>query len=341
MTVPASVLEAFGFVGHRFEPVSGGLINATFAIRGEQGPPVAALQRLHPAFDAEVNVDIDAITSHLAEQGFPTPRLLHTQAGQRFHLDQGHVWRALSWLEGVCYSKGPEPALAREGARLVGRFHRALHGLDYTFVFSRPGVHDTQAHLEKLRLARCSADDPLIADAELLRERIGQKSQELPEMPALPMRICHGDLKISNLLFDETGKGLCLIDLDTMARQTIAYELGDALRSWANPAGEDTSSPTIDAEIVAATAAGYADGSQGLLGAEEIDSVIVGLETICLELAARFCVDIFEDSYFGWDRERFPSRRAHNLKRARGQLALCESVSQNRSELVELWRRAF
>jgi hypothetical protein len=55
--------------------------------------------------------------------------------------------------------------------------------------------------------------------------------------------------------------------------------------------------------------------------------------TVCVELAARFCVDAVEDRYFGWDSERFSSRREHNLVRARGQLALARSVIADRDAL--------
>ena len=223
----------------------------------------------------------------------------------------------------------------------MGRFHRALDSFDYEFVFSRSGVHDTKAHLAKLRAASTGVSNALVNEAYALRTEILQQVQVLPPMPALPLRICHGDLKISNLLFDESGEGLCLIDLDTMGMQTIAYELGDALRSWGNRAGEDTSQPSIDSEIVLAAAQGYAEGSAGLLSAIETDSVITGLETICLELAARFCVDAFEDSYFGWDAERYSSRREHNIERARGQLCLSRNVAARRSDLGKLWASAF
>ncbi len=341
MPVPASVLDAFGFTSLKVDAVSGGLINATYAVKGDDGIPVAALQRLHPAFSAEVNLDIDAITTYLASKNFLTPRLLRTGEGQAYFEEEGQVWRALSWLQGVCHSRVSTPALAQEGALLVGRFHQALVGLEHDFVFTRPGVHDTKAHLEKLRLATSVDEDALLGDASSLRESILAGSGMLPPMPPLPMRICHGDLKISNLLFDEEGRGLCLVDLDTMGMQTIAYELGDALRSWGNPAGEDMSTPCIDTEIVAAAAKGYAAGSAGLLQQIEIDSVIVGLETICLELAARFCVDAFEDRYFGWDSSRFASRRAHNIERAKGQLALGRSVADRREQLTALWQAAF
>jgi hypothetical protein len=72
---------------------------------------------------------------------------------------------------------------------------------------------------------------------------------------------------------------------------------------------------------------------------EELASVVLGLETVCVELAARFCVDFFEDRYFGWDPARFSSRRAHNLVRAHGQLALSRSVREHRDEALAVMLR--
>ena len=65
--------------------------------------------------------------------------------------------------------------------------------------------------------------------------------------------------------------------------------------------------------------------------AEEREAIVGGVERIALELASRFCRDVFEDSYFGWSAARFPSRRAHNLFRARGQLSLAVSVRDQRA----------
>ena len=79
------------------------------------------------------------------------------------------------------------------------------------------------------------------------------------------------------------------------------------------------------------------DTEGGLLTAAEWRSLIPGLQTICLELSARFCVDVFRDEYFGWDTERFPSRRAHNLVRARGQLSLSRAVAAERKALEQVF----
>ncbi|MCP4449804.1 MAG: aminoglycoside phosphotransferase family protein [Myxococcales bacterium] len=340
MSVPSPVLDAFGFAAARVEAVSGGLINQTYCIKGDDGHSIAALQCLHPIFGAEVNTDIEAITDVLAAAGMVTPRLIRTRTGDACVNHGGDIWRSISWVEGRCFSKIPNAALARSAAELVGRFHLALDGLDYDFRFARSGVHDTDAHFTKLR----AADDqsfPEASEACALREQIFAQAESLPALPSVPTLICHGDLKISNLLFDANGQGLCLIDLDTIGHQTMAYELGDALRSWANLGGEDLPNPRIDADIVKAVAVGYAAGAQGLGSTEEIASVITGLETICLELAARFCVDFYEDSYFGWDATRFENRRAHNAARAKSQLALCQSVASRRDELQSMWSRAF
>src|SRR5262249_31776697 len=108
---------------------------------------------------------------------------------------------------------------------------------------------------------------------------------------------------------------------------------------WCNPLGEDVAATRLDLGVFAAAVEGYAAG--GALGADEAASLVPGIETIALELAARFCVDVFEDRYFGWDPGRFPSRRAHSRVPAAGQLALARAVAQARGEAEALLRRAF
>jgi hypothetical protein len=136
-------------------------------------------------------------------------------------------------------------------------------------------------------------------------------------------------------------RALCLIDLDTLSRMTIAYEMGDALRSWCNPAGEDTTDTSFDLGRFGAAVRGYAAGLGGLLTRPEIDALAGGLETVCVELAARFCVDAFEDRYFGWNPDRFTSRRHHNIVRARGQLVLARAVAAQRAAARQLVSAAF
>jgi len=116
----------------------------------------------------------------------------------------------------------------------------------------------------------------------------------------------------------------------------MAFELGDAMRSWCNPRGEDAGSVTFDLAIFAAAIRGFRAVADDLVSPDERRSIVFGLETVCFELAARFCVDVFDDSYFGWDPSRFASRREHNLVRARGQYVLGTAVRAARADALDL-----
>lgn len=338
--VPAAVREAWGWRDAEVRTLSGGLINATHVVRRD-GEPIAVVQRLHPIFGAEVNLDLERVTAHLAGHGLATPRLIRTRGGDAWIVDDGKVWRALTWVDGVAHHAVPSVAHARAGGELVGRFHRAVDDLDHAYAFARAGVHDTAAHLGKLRdrlaaaAAHPAAHDPALIE---LGHAIVAAAAALPVLDReLPRRHSHGDLKISNLLFTAAGPpaGVALVDLDTLGRQTLAFELGDAMRSWCNPRGEDAGAIAFDLALFAAAMGGWAEVVGGLVGAAERRSVVDGLETACVELAARFAVDGFDDSYFGWDPARFPSRRAHNLVRARGQLALAAAVHAARADALD------
>lgn len=330
--VPAEVAHAWGWQPEELAPLTGGLINTTYAVSAA-GRPIAVLQRLHPVFGAEVNLDLDAITAHLAAHGLVTPRLIRTLAGRAWHTHDGRTWRALTWVDGVTVHRVPDPAWAAAGGALVGQFHRAVADLRHDYAFARAGVHDTPAHLARLAAHVAAGGD---AEAVELGREILARAADLPAMPDVPRRHCHGDLKISNLLFAEPLRGVCLLDLDTLGLSTMAFELGDAMRSWCNPHGEDAGGIRFDLAIFAAAIGGFRAVADDLLAAAERTSIVVGLETVCFELAARFAVDVFRDDYFGWDAARFPSRRAHNLVRARGQLVLGQAVRAARDEAMAI-----
>ncbi len=312
-------------------PLADGLINDTWAV-GE--PPVAVLQRLHRIFAPEVNLDIDAVTAHLHARGILTPRPLRTVDGDLWHIDaDGACWRALSWVPGRTVHQLTEPRLAREAGALVGRWHAATADLDRRFVFSRPGAHDTPMHMARLTAAvDAHPAHRLRADVADLADKILRAWSRWPGRLDLPTRIGHGDLKISNLRFDEDGRGLCLLDLDTMGQLPLAVELGDAWRSWCNPQGEDVADASLAPELFEAAARGYL--AQNPVPEGERADLVDGIERISLELAARFAADALHESYFGWNEGVAATRGQHNLLRARGQASLAASVARQRPELL-------
>lgn len=314
------------------ETADAGLINRTL-LAGD--PPRFVVQRVSPIFAPPVHDDIEAVTSHLASVGMVTPRIVRTDTGELWAPDaEGGVWRVLTFVPGRTVHRLTDPAIAVEAGALVARFHLATDSLEWAYHHVRPGAHDTVGHMQRLGAVFASAQEALGVDVsdeilELWRSWSGPLD--------LPARHAHGDLKISNLRFDSNGEGVCLLDLDTLSLQSIDVELGDALRSWCNPVGEDDVDTRFDKELYAAAMHGYQ--SVRPLPIAERSGVVSGAERIALELASRFCRDVREDCYFGWNASRFPSRKEHNLFRARGQLALARSIRAQRGSLEAVLRR--
>ncbi len=337
--MPLVVLDAYGLHDADLTPITSGWINETLLV--ERGPTRFVLQRLHPVFSGDVNQDIDVITRHLGRRGVLTPRIVPTHGGELWVAAE-RPWRMLTFVEGETLETLETLARARSAGAIVGRFHRALSDLEHTFAFTRPGAHDTVAHLAKLRAVSQNSQvaDPAVPLARPLAEAILAYPRP-PTAQDLPTRIIHGDLKATNLLFVGSD-AVAILDLDTIAHGTIAVDLGDALRSWCNAAGESSPDARFDRETFEAAMAGYASSVQGWVTAEEVRAVVAATETIALELAARFATDVYEDRYFGFDPTRYPSRRAHNLARAEAQLALARSIGEQRHELLAfvdaLWR---
>lgn len=327
--------------GGAARPLSGGLINATFAVTAAGQEFV--LQRVHPVFAPEIHHNIAAVTEHLRGRGEASPRLLATSEGDRWaDLEAAGIWRAMTRVPGVSFDAVQSPAQAHAAGQLVGRFHAALTDLDYKFTARRLHVHDTPAHLRTLAEAlEQHADHRLFAEVKALAAAIVGRVGQLPAPEPTPLRICHGDLKFNNILFEGTCsegqvQARCLIDLDTVGPMALHHELGDAWRSWCNPAGEERGSPTFDAEIFAAALNGYLKALTFPLEPAERRNLVHGVEWISLELAARFAADALNERYFGWDQGRFSRAGEHNLHRAKGQWALHEACVAGRELRADL-----
>lgn len=330
---PAKLLAKWRLQHAHVAPLAGGLINQTFLV--EDGSSKWVLQRLHPVFGANVHLDIDAVTRHLAAKGLLTPRLLPTVDGALWVEQDSGIYRLQTFIEGRTLAQLTSPALAHAAGEAVGRFHAALSDLEHAFHFSRPGAHDTPRHLARLeQVLSDQVEHPLHAAVRPTAEAILSEGRLLiPEGP-LPRRIIHGDLKCQNLRFAlDRDEVVSLVDLDTLARETLSVEMGDALRSWCNPRGEDAPDAAVDEAIFDAAVTGYATTAKALLVDDERDALVPGFARIALELSARFCVDALEERYFGWDMQRYGRRGEHNLARARGQLSLARSVRSARTRL--------
>ena len=126
------------------------------------------------------------------------------------------------------------------------------------------------------------------------------------------------------MIDDLTGKGTSIVDLDTVKPGLIHYDFGDALRSIANPAGEETqdlAGVRFDLDLCEAFVRGYMSCASDFLTQEDRKYLYDAIRLIAFELGLRFFQDYLAgDVYF---KVHSPD---HNLNRARVQLRLCESI---------------
>ena len=317
-----------------FEAFPTGLINKSWLVVMPDGER-RVLQRVNPMFPAGINDDIDAVTRHLESKKLLTPRLIPTPDGALTLETNGINWRQLTYIRGRTFEALVNSHQANEAGALLGRFHAAVDGLEYSFANARLGVHDTITHIASVGAALKQHEDHAeFSRVQTLADEVFDLANQLPDLGDQPDRIVHGDPKVSNVVFSEdTNNALCLIDLDTLGRMPIALELGDAFRSWCNPLAEDEPGAEFSLPIFHSAIAGYAHETKNLLTESEWRRIPAATFTIAVELAARFCADALNESYFGWDATHFQSASQHNQARARSQINLARSISTQREQL--------
>lgn len=232
---------------YHFEPLTQGLINDTFLI--SQGTiPRYILQRInHEVFPNVRGLmgNIQNALTQLRSDRYTQIALVPTKEGAAFLEDPVHgFWRVMSYIpNSIAYNTTNDPSIAREAGRIIAEFHSLLvHSDPSEYVDTIPHFHDL-AHrkiqfLDALAVAkekRIHLAKEAIAFAHKTLEKLSPISFE-----KLPLRVCHNDTKLNNLLFSQkTHKALCLIDLDTLMKGYFLYDFGDAVRIIANPGGED------------------------------------------------------------------------------------------------------
>ncbi len=149
----------------------------------------------------------------------------------------------------------------------------------------------------------------------------------------LPKRICHCDTKVNNMMFDEQGRMLCVIDLDTVMPSYVFSDYGDFLRTGANKGDEDDRDldrVEFDMDIFRAFTEGYLAGAGAFLTPVEIENLPYAAAMFPYMQAVRFLADYINgDTYY---KIQYPE---HNLVRTRAQLKLLHSVDSHTREMHE------
>ena len=234
--------------------------------------------------------------------------------GRLFETVQGAHWRVSTFVAGKNVEQFASPQQAEQAGQLVAQFHEALLDLEHHFVGGRDGVHDTKKHLTVLDEALVAhADHRLFEPASKLAQEMQPSRSAILDFERLPLRVGHGDLKCSNLMFSAANDGLCLIDLDTLGPMAWPVGLADAFRSWCAPFSEDDENIHFDVTVFESALKGYFPSMKHHWSVEERDALVPAVMTICFELSTRFLADALRENYFGFDDQKYPARGEHNL----------------------------
>jgi len=320
-----------------YHPITDGIIHQTYQVELEEGAPLI-LQKLHPLLNTEDTLaDFEAVTQHLAREGYGGPRLLLTRDGSRTASDDsGGRWRLSSYVAGHTRPHIESPQQAALAGEALATFHQVMSSFTYAFKSPHPG-HDTRGHWERLRLAsQAPQHQARWGEIQGRAEQILSALEGVILPSELPRVVVHGDPKVTNIRFQE--ERAVLIDLDTCARHTRLVDLGDALRSWCDLSREGSSTPdgrVFSLERCQAALDAYLKVSDPLTALERL-WLPRCCRTITLELASRFARDYLEDHYFAFDAKRFGSRRAHNLHRVESMWRLAEEMREA-EEVIRSW----
>lgn len=337
--IPPSVFENYRDLGEpiTIEPITMGLLNKTFRVTTTNGRYI--LQELSPIFSTTVNEDSLAVCEYLEAHGLVTPKPYRAQTGQPYVMIDGRHFRMLRMIEGTAVSTISSLTMASSAGIVVGRFHEALIGFSYEYRSRRHHGGDYAYHRDNLRsaLQQHQHHDYFDRATTLAQPMLASMERHIATITTTAQHI-HGDPKISNILFDEEDRGICLIDFDTLGCHGWSFEMADALRSWCNPYSEDNLDAHYDLTIAQSAMLGYGSIMRGHYHPSLVDELLHHSQAISLCLAIRYLTDVLNENYFSFDRTRFSRRAEHNWQRAQAMYALYNDGIRKSLQLKKIVR---
>lgn len=340
------ILEAFPLAASDFAiiPFGTGLINHTWKLQSKTSEEAYILQQVnrtvfkHPE---DIAYNIRLIESYLQQYApqylfiAPVPTIRHTD----YYVSDGSFFRVFPFLQNShSIDVVHTPQQAFEAARQFALFTKLLSGFDAAQLkITLPNFHDIPLRFTDFHKALKSGNGQRIDQAKesinylLQQEHIVHTFETIKSNPHFKIRVTHHDTKISNVLFDASDKGLCVIDLDTVMPGYFISDMGDMMRTYLSPANEeeaDLSKVHIREDFFRAIIVGYLSEMKKELTDVEKEYFVYAAKYLVYMQALRFLTDhINNDVYYGAKYE------GHNLVRANNQIALLKEITQKEEVL--------
>jgi Ser/Thr protein kinase RdoA (MazF antagonist) len=256
--------------------------------------------------------------------------------------DNDSCYRLFNFVEGShSFTVVEDRELAYEAAKQFGKFTRLLAGVDITKLKTTlPDFHNLSLRYTQFENAVSTASAERKRKAsEHIHTLVNYKEivteyERILKDPSFKKRVTHHDTKISNVLFNGSNKGLCVIDLDTVMPGYFISDVGDMMRTYLSPAGEeetDFSKVEVREDYFEAIVNGYLSEMYDELTNTEKTSFIYAGKFMIYMQALRFMTDYLNnDIYYNARYE------LHNLNRTINQLTLLNKLVEKETRLREI-----
>jgi Ser/Thr protein kinase RdoA (MazF antagonist) len=266
----------------------------------------------------------------------PFISIVPTRDGAPYAEVNGNFWRMLKFIPDThSYESLSSVHQAYEAGKVIGHFHVLLGEMDITGIRDTiPQFHDLEFRINQFHQAVESDIANRVMDCKQDIEFLLGLTQDVlsrQRQANQPLRAVHNDTKLNNILFDETDKGVCMVDLDTLMQGYIIYDTGDALRTLCNPAGEDGKQGTMSFNQPAYEKfiEGYLEKAGRFLTKEELLLIPFSMVRMSTEQCIRFLSDHLNgDIYF---HQPYPG---FNLNAARNQIRFIQ-LTQEKEKWME------
>ena len=340
----------------KVEQLGEGFINDTFIITtiGEESSDYL-LQRKNKRVFRNVPAmmeNIQKVTSHMKKKviawnGDPLREVLTVVPANDgklyFHDEEDEYWATCIFIaDTITYQAAKTPELAFQGGKGIGKFQSMVTDMNEPLTDILPGFHNIRYRfgqwdqvLSKDPVGRKAGLNKEIGWIESRREEM-LNFWKLVENGEIPTRVTHNDTKINNILFDQSGEVLCVIDLDTVLNSTCLNDFGDAMRSYTNTGEEDDADlnkVSSDIRIFEGFTQGYLSQTIGFLNEKELEYLAFSAKYITYEQVLRFLMDYIDgDNYY---KIKHPE---HNHQRTLAQYKLLTSMEEQYNEMCRIVR---
>jgi hypothetical protein len=249
----------------------------------------------------------------------------------------GEYWRLYNYVEGKTYYRAENEQIAGEAGKMFGEFLNALQGIDIALMQTTiPGFHDIDLRYEQFNKSLTTAKPPRKDKAKtlirLVRENIMYVKDIYHEIiNTCPAKITHNDTKLSNLLFDDQQKGICVVDYDTLMPGYLPLDFGDSVRTICSTTVEDDTNLAgtyHDIEIFKLFTLKFIGGLAETCTRAEINLFAKAVPYMPFLMGLRMLTDYLNnDVYYSTQYEQ------HNFDRASNQLALFISGAAQLDEM--------